>query len=265
MPIVSLRARLNPALVNEDFPEPVIYVSGCTNETVSNIIKGQYTAKGCNHGKPFYERVSSPSAVRALIYFWDSRDGPSFRGWWFAPKLGSEMVWAFNSSNRGPGDLTVPKSGWRAPWDGAVDETLTITTDKTARVDKTNNTPFKLRWEFDASAHGEKDGWQPVSQEMNDALEKRWLEGWQGDNGTDVFHVHSSGPTYAVDCYSMVQWNVKTHRRRHIRRGEVRPDLPELTAKAAQAEQLQTERNKLMEEKTELSAKVAKLEFLAGT
>ena len=276
-PEVESMTKLENAGVNIDFMEPVIHVSTCSySETVSKTIQGQYTAKRWHHGKPVYEKETLPDCgMPVLIYFWDSRDGEKFHGWWFSPREGSSHVWAFNSSNLDPDDLTVPKSGWKVPFDGDVDTTLSIKTPEAPneRANDKETEEFELRWEFDAStfqttADGDKEDWQPMTKEMNDALEKRWIKGWQGDNGTETFHVNSNGFTYAVDCFCMVQWNVKTKRRRHIRRGEARPNvhalLPKLAEKDAQVERLQTERNNLVEERTELMAKVASLECLGG-
>jgi predicted transcriptional regulator len=65
-----------------------------------------------------------------------------------------------------------------------------------------------------------------------------------------------------------VQWNVKTNRRREIRRGEAKPDvmvlLPKLAEKDAEVERLQNKRNRLVEEKNDLMAKIAQLEWLGG-
>ena len=264
------------AKVDTDFTEPILHVSSCGTAIVSKIIQGQYSAKRWNHSKPVYEKEEvSFGCPSVLIYFWDNRDGERLHGWWFAPKMGGDQVWAFNPSNLGPDDLTVPKSGWKVPWDGHVDWILNITTPRATKEPANGKeTDFELRWEFDAStfhsrADGEKEDWQPMSKEMNDTLENRWTKGWHGDDGTDVFHTKSGGFTYAVDCYCMVQWNVKTLRRRYIRRGEARPNvnalLAQLAEKDAQVERLHTEKVSLVEERTELIAKVAKLEILGGT
>ena len=249
-----------------DFTVPTLHVSGCSRcEVVSNVIKGQYTATRWCHGKPVYKKDGIRS-VPVLIYFWDNRDGPKFRGWWFGPKEGSQLVWAYNSSNCSQEDLTVPTSGWKVPWDGEVDPTLEITTHDD--TDGQKDTDFELRWEFLASADGEKDDWQPASKNINDALERRWKQGWHGDNGTDIFQIQSNGYTYNIDCRCMVQWNVKTNRRREIRRGEAKPDvmflLPKLAEKDAEVERLQNKRNRLVEEKNDLMAKIAQLEWLGG-
>ena len=59
--------------------------------------------------------------------------------------------------------------------------------------------------------------------------------GWYGDNGTHIFHVESNGFTYAIDCQSMVQWNVSTYRTRRIKRGQARLDLLTLTSHGSKA------------------------------
>jgi len=264
------KRKLDDAAMPKDFLEPVLYVPGCSNsETVSSILKGKYTAVSWHHGKPLYKKEGLPSEkdnVPVVLYFWDSRDGDKNHGWWFGPKEGGERVWAYNFFNRDHQTVTVPAFGWKVPHDGVLDTMLCITTRSQA-TDKRNDSTFELRWEFVASADGQDD-WQPMSKDMNDALEKRWADGWRGDNGTDTFHVHSNGFTYGIDCYCMVQWNVRTHRRRNIRRGEVRPDvntmLPKLAEKDAQVESLQSERNSLAEDNKELIAKVKQLERLGG-
>ncbi|CAE6950674.1 unnamed protein product, partial [Symbiodinium natans] len=107
-------------------PEPSIHVTGCSNETVSNIIQGLYNTKESNHGKPVYKKEGPPGSVTVLIYYWDERDGPSFNGWWFGPKVGGDQVWAYNGGNLGRENVMPPTSFWKVPWDGKVDEKLRI-------------------------------------------------------------------------------------------------------------------------------------------
>ena len=61
---------------------------------------------------------------------------------------------------------------------------------------------------------------------------------------------------YIIDCHGMVQWNVRTHRTREIRRGEARPDvtllIPKLAEKDAEVERLRTEKSNWVGEKEEL-------------
>eukprot|EP00435_Cladocopium_sp_Y103_P063700 s203_g25.t1 len=248
---------------DNDFTAPVLHVPGCSYDKVAAaLLRGRYTAKGWHHGKPLYHKEAGGNEVPVALYFWDGRDGDKLHGWWFSPKEGSAQVWAYNASNRNPGELRVPSSGWRVPWNGGIDERLQISTECQNVIDASNH-GFKLCWEFVASAGGGQEDWQPMSKDMNDALEKRWADGWHGDDGTDTFHVHDGHFTYGIDCKCMLQWNVRTGRRRWIRRGQVRPDamamLP-LAEKDAQVEQLQSERNSLAQERDALIAKVERLE-----
>ncbi|CAE7633327.1 unnamed protein product [Symbiodinium pilosum] len=107
-------------------PDPTIHVSGCSNDTVSNIIQGLYNTKESNHNKPVYKKEGPPGSVTVLIYYWDERDGPSFNGWWFGPKVGGDQVWAYNGGNLGRENVMPPTSNWKVPWDGKVDEKLRI-------------------------------------------------------------------------------------------------------------------------------------------
>jgi hypothetical protein len=65
------------------------------------------------------------------VYFWDDRDGPEISGWWFAPEVGSDQVWAFN---RHP-SATPPGLGWRIPFDGPVDPTMHVRTESVPEVE----------------------------------------------------------------------------------------------------------------------------------
>jgi len=100
----------------------VLTCTGCKNSTVSGIIKGTFVPDGSNHGKSIY-RKEGPSNTTVLIYFWDDRDGPSFSGWWFGPKVGGDQVWAYNEYKASP---VPPQAGWKVPWDGPVDESLRL-------------------------------------------------------------------------------------------------------------------------------------------
>ena len=78
-----------------------------------------------NHGRPVYKKnepVANNPTLDVLIYFWDERDGANFCGWWFGPKVGGDQVWAYNSER----SATPPSTGWRVPYDGAVDPTFVI-------------------------------------------------------------------------------------------------------------------------------------------
>ena len=270
-----LRESHNQPLQRLDNLLPAVYISSCNDETVSESIKGKYVAKRWHHGKPLYQKDAICSERKVFIHFWDHRDGEDFHGWWITfDKLGGE-TWAYNSSSL---CLNPPQDGWRVPWSGAIDQALAVTTLQPTEEQK--GIHFGLRWEFVASSNGEAIDWRPMKKAMNDALEQRWEQGWQGDDGTETFYVRIGHLTYGIDCHTMEQWNAKTHRRRQIRRGEERSDVSALMCKLAQkhveVESLQTEKNKLVEEKNELQnerdaameetnllvAKIEKLEFL---
>ena len=99
-------------------------VSRCQSAMVANIIQGSYVMQGSNHGKPFYKKKGPQGSVSVFIYFWDDRDGASFSGWWFGPKVGGDQVWAYNGSKS---SAMPPLSGWKVPWDGPEDQSLRIT------------------------------------------------------------------------------------------------------------------------------------------
>lgn len=99
-------------------------MSGCTNPTVSKIIQGEFLPNGANHGKPVYKKENPPSNVTVLIYYWDSRDGPSFHGWWFGPKVGGDQVWAYAPAAET--SIMPPHVGWKVPWDGNEDEAMRL-------------------------------------------------------------------------------------------------------------------------------------------
>ena len=94
-------------------------------------------------------------------------------------------MWAHHA-NFDPECLTVPKAGWKVPWNGQVDTALKITTEEIKETNQQRseleNTDFELRWEF-LVTNASHEEWQVMSKEMNDALEKRWAQGWDGDNG----------------------------------------------------------------------------------
>ena len=157
------------------------------------------------------------------------------------------------------------ESGWRIPFDGDIDKNLRVTAGP---ADELEDFKLELRWEFLASPEGAAEDWQLMRQDMNNVLEKRWAKHWGGDNGTDIFFVEANGFKYGIDCRCMVQSNLQTHRKRRIRRGLPRPNmtqvLPKLAAKDAEIERLQADKHGLLDERTELAAKVAKLECLGS-
>merc|ERR1712083_535572 len=85
--------------------------------------KGTYVQSQTNHARPVFKKEGSSGSVSVLIYFWDERDGPSFSGWWFGPKVGGDQVWAYNGDKAA---TAPPVGGWKVPWDGPVDQKLRL-------------------------------------------------------------------------------------------------------------------------------------------
>lgn len=80
---------------------------------------GAYVLDGHNHGRPVFRHLQH----QVFVYFWDSRGGAAWQGWWLGPHVGSEVVWSFNPA------VTPfpPEHGWRVPWNGSVDKSIRFT------------------------------------------------------------------------------------------------------------------------------------------
>eukprot|EP00927_Polykrikos_kofoidii_P060910 TRINITY_DN55808_c0_g1_i1.p1 TRINITY_DN55808_c0_g1~~TRINITY_DN55808_c0_g1_i1.p1 ORF type:complete len:708 (-),score=103.50 TRINITY_DN55808_c0_g1_i1:60-2183(-) len=120
-PVVSL-PRLGPSV--PVLEKGIITVSGCVSDLVKGSIRGDYVPNGENHGKTSWRRLTPVNGLDVFIYFWDDRDGPTLHGWWLAPKIGGDAVWAHHSGSL---DARLPPAaGWKVPYDGAVDPTLVV-------------------------------------------------------------------------------------------------------------------------------------------
>jgi len=104
--------------------DEAIVVTGCTHGTVGPIIRGNFILAGENHGKPCYKKDTQVNGLDVLTYFWDSRDGEAFSGWWFGPKVGGDQVWAYHADKA---SVAPPQTGWKVPYDGPVDASMFIT------------------------------------------------------------------------------------------------------------------------------------------
>lgn len=96
-----------------------------TKEVVVRTLIGEYVEMGVNHGRKVFQKMpqrGDQENVTVLMYYWDSRDGPGFEGWWFGNKLGGTQVWSHCKDS----GLAPPLSGWKIPWDGAVRPSLTV-------------------------------------------------------------------------------------------------------------------------------------------
>jgi len=77
---------------------------------------GDYADKGTNHGRRYYQKmqkIPGHEDIKVFLYYWDSRDGADFCGWWFGDQLGGSQVWARCNSH----GATPPRIGWKIPWD----------------------------------------------------------------------------------------------------------------------------------------------------
>jgi len=98
-------------------------VTGCTHQTVGDIVRGSFTLHSDNHTKPVYKKNVQVNNLDVMLYFWDERDGPNFCGWWFGPKVGGDQVWAYHPDKAA---TTPPNTGWRVPYDGPIDSSFVI-------------------------------------------------------------------------------------------------------------------------------------------
>eukprot|EP00927_Polykrikos_kofoidii_P057622 TRINITY_DN5177_c0_g1_i5.p1 TRINITY_DN5177_c0_g1~~TRINITY_DN5177_c0_g1_i5.p1 ORF type:complete len:2021 (-),score=505.36 TRINITY_DN5177_c0_g1_i5:134-6160(-) len=93
-------------------------------DVVIRSLVGEYQEQGSNHSRKVYKKSTETGkeSVDVFLYYWDSRDGPNFQGWWFGNMLGGTQVWSHNASD----GVMPPASGWKIPWDGAVRPALTV-------------------------------------------------------------------------------------------------------------------------------------------
>jgi len=106
----------------------VFTCGGDREEVVVRTLVGEYVEKGANHGRKVYQKIPDKEKagqtdfVDVLLYYWDSRDGPNFEGWWFGNRLGGTQVWSHCKDS----GLLPPGAGWKIPWDGPVRQTLVV-------------------------------------------------------------------------------------------------------------------------------------------
>eukprot|EP00746_Dinoflagellata_sp_MGD_P167002 gnl/MRDRNA2_/MRDRNA2_97280_c0_seq1.p1 gnl/MRDRNA2_/MRDRNA2_97280_c0~~gnl/MRDRNA2_/MRDRNA2_97280_c0_seq1.p1 ORF type:complete len:2064 (+),score=613.81 gnl/MRDRNA2_/MRDRNA2_97280_c0_seq1:164-6355(+) len=108
-------------------PDSLTVVSKKAQDEIGiQTILGDYVVQGMNHQRKYYkktQKIAGHENVQAFLYYWDDRDGAEFSGWWFGDKVGGEQVWSRNSVKT----VSPPMSGWKIPWDGAVNPHLSIT------------------------------------------------------------------------------------------------------------------------------------------
>lgn len=117
-----------------------VYSKATSDEIGIETLVGEYLEMGVNHGRKFFKRKKAPDGVEDVavyLYYWDNRDGADFSGWWFGDKVGGSQVW----SRVEKADTLPPKSGWRIPWDGDVQNDLVV--DASAKTGAPGGTPGK--------------------------------------------------------------------------------------------------------------------------
>lgn len=101
-----------------------------------------------NHARNVFKKTEQVNGLDVLIYFWDERDGPTFSGWWFGPKVGGDQVWAYNPEN----STVPPQSGWRVPYDGPIDASFTVAQSTGGQS-------------YDSYQSGQQQGWGQQQQQ----------------------------------------------------------------------------------------------------
>jgi hypothetical protein len=117
-----------------------VYSKATSDEIGIETLVGEYLEMGVNHGRKFFKRKKAPDGVEDVavyLYYWDNRDGADFSGWWFGDKVGGSQVW----SRVEKADTLPPKSGWRIPWDGDVQNDLVV--DASAKAGGAPGKPAK--------------------------------------------------------------------------------------------------------------------------
>jgi len=99
--------------------KPKLVAEGGRDKVICDIITGAYHIHGENHGKKVWRRDAMAGENEVLIFYWDDRDGADLAGWWVAPTIGGEQVWAFNAT--GAKEAMPPTASWHLPHDGPID------------------------------------------------------------------------------------------------------------------------------------------------
>ena len=109
-----------------------VVTSVCDSEdVVTKILCGEYMTNGEFNGCPVYKKLWDPSDtmyIQVLLYFWDSRDGAEFEGWWFGNELGGRLVFAHHKNSLQDSQMQPPVKGWCIPWDGPSNNELRVIT-----------------------------------------------------------------------------------------------------------------------------------------
>ena len=236
---------------------PVIYVPAFddfNDGATSDIICGTYAASEWYNGKPLYRKMRQEGAeLPEVVIFY------SHFSWFFADSPSVPLhFYAQNPSDSGPDRVPLPLLGWKVVHDSTLTIVVVSSPGQSLSTER-QGSAVEVVWEFLASGDGCPEDWQPMSQDMQEELQKRWADGWVGENGSDTFEVKTRNATYGVNCAEMVQWNTRTLRRRPIRR-EHRLTAAVLPQLLSRQQSLQSKIDSHLAEKSLLEARVAELE-----
>eukprot|EP00927_Polykrikos_kofoidii_P022008 TRINITY_DN20667_c0_g1_i1.p1 TRINITY_DN20667_c0_g1~~TRINITY_DN20667_c0_g1_i1.p1 ORF type:complete len:2068 (-),score=493.97 TRINITY_DN20667_c0_g1_i1:213-6416(-) len=106
----------------------VVSTASAKDEIGIQTLVGDYAERGLNHERKYFQKVQKIPGhehIQVFLYYWDSRDGPEFSGWWFGDQLGGSQVWARSPSH----GQSPPRVGWRIPWDSPKAETGLLLVD----------------------------------------------------------------------------------------------------------------------------------------
>lgn len=104
------------AASGKDAPQLSVTTQSKSNDVGITTLLGDYAEAGMNHGRKYFkklQKIKGHEDISVFLYYWDTRDGADFGGWWFGDQLGGSQVWARSNSHGG----MPPRLGWRIPWD----------------------------------------------------------------------------------------------------------------------------------------------------
>lgn len=123
LPQVPVKRESPPSAQNGKRSRLRVFSEAEEDELGIGTLLGDYEEQGVNHGRPTYQKVvdaPSQDEVSVYVYYWDTRDGVDFSGWWFGDKVGGSQVWSRATDN----GKAPPERGWKVPWDGDAPDGL---------------------------------------------------------------------------------------------------------------------------------------------
>jgi len=151
----------------------VVHCTSDRDEIGIRTLVGEYVEEGSNHARKFYkktQKIPGHEEINVYLYFWDSRDGDSFSGWWFGNQVGGAQVWSRNAQ----ATQRPPRSGWTIPWDGDVKKELVV---ESAVLDKVAAAKALARAKMEERKRQEDEKRSVVTDaEWSDKVEKAAME-----------------------------------------------------------------------------------------